>query len=102
MGVQITLFPLYDKKDFKYSFGLSYLHKIKVYKYSQFLLFASNHFTNFYSHSSYFYNLGFGMGIDLFFIDPMVFNFMLGYAGIDIFDDFKTRPTIEFGAFYNF
>lgn len=101
-GVQITILPLYDKNDFYLSFGLTYLNEIKTYKYSRFLFFVSNHITNFIGDLSYIDNLGIGLGMDFNFMEHVKLNFMLGYAAIDIFDDFKTRPTIEFGAFYNF
>ena len=99
-GVQVTLLPLYDKNDTYISFGISYLKEIKEYASSRFIFYASNHITNFFI-DDFSDNLGFGIGLDYSGYDFIV-NLMIGYAGYDIFDNFKTRPAAEFGLFYNF
>jgi hypothetical protein len=101
-GFQITFLPLYDKEKTYVSFSTTYLFEIKQYKSSRFIFYSSNHITNILvSHNRYVDNLGVGIGVDYLYSD-FVINFMVGYTGIDLFDDFKTRPSVESGIFYNF
>jgi hypothetical protein len=101
-GFQITLLPLYDEDNTYVSFGTTYLREIKQLKTSRLLFYASNHVTNFFSDDhTYADNLGIGVGFDVG-NDSFVFNFMIGYAGLDIFDHLKTRPVVDGGFFYRF
>jgi hypothetical protein len=99
-GIQIALLPLYDKDNTYVSFGISYLRELKEYKLTRFMFYAGNHMTNYFV-DDFTDNMGFGIGLDYRGYDFIV-NFMLGYAGYDIFDNFRTRPAAEFGIFYNF
>jgi len=99
-GFQVAVLPLYDKNNTYISFGTSYLREIKEYNLTRFIFYAGNQITNFFN-DDYSDNIGFGIGLDFSGYDFIV-NFMVGYAGYDIFDNFKTRPALEFGLFYNF
>jgi hypothetical protein len=99
-GIQMALLPLYDKDNTYVSFGVAYLREIKQYNLTRFIFYAGNHITNYFV-DDFSDNVGFGIGLDFSGYDFIV-NFMLGYAGYDIFDNFKTRPAAEFGLFYNF
>jgi hypothetical protein len=99
-GIQIALLPLYDKDNTYVSFGVAYLREIKQYNLTRFIFYAGNHITNYFV-DDFTDNVGFGIGLDFSGYDFIV-NFMLGYAGYDIFDNFRTRPAAEFGLYYNF
>lgn len=99
-GFQVTFIALYDKYNTDVSIGTTYLRELKQLKTSRLLFYASNHITNFVS-DYYRDNLGIGVGFDVG-NESIVFNFMIGYAGLDIFEDLKTRPVVESGIFFRF
>lgn len=100
-GIQITGIPLYDRDHFYMSAAATYLHTIKEYDFGRALFFVGNQYTNFFNETKYAYNAGLGLGADLV-TGNFVFNIMIGYAAINIFNDFKTRPAAEFGILFNF
>ncbi len=99
-GVQITFLPIYDDNNTYVSFGLTYLKEFKKSNFYRSLFYVGNHITNFIDDEIY-DNIGFGVGFE-FFRGYFSINFMVGYAGYNIFYNLKTRPTGEVGIFYNF
>lgn len=101
-GFQVTFLPVVDRTSTTISFGATYLKEIKTFDKYRFLVYASNHLTNLYQyHDQYIDNIGIGAGFDVY-QKYFVLNMMVGYGCIDVFQDFRTRPTFEMGLFYNF
>ncbi|MFC2137942.1 hypothetical protein ACFLTE_07195 [Bacteroidota bacterium] len=97
-GYQVTCLPLLDKDNTYFSLGVTYLSEITEYKQSRLLLFVSNHISNFDDVVN---NIGVGFGTDTQ-MENLIVNCMIGYGLLDMFNDIKARPIIEFGAFYSF
>lgn len=98
-GCQVTAMPLYDEENMYLSLGANYIREINDFDSSKFVFYAGNHITNFFGQDNTFaYNVGLGLGFDVA-TGNILFNFMIGYAGLDIFDNFKTRPVVEMGLF---
>ena len=100
-GIQLAGIPLYDRNHFYMSAGLTYLHTIRQYDFGRALFFVGNQLTNFFNEQKYAYNAGIGLGGDIE-AGNFVINLMIGYAAINIFEDFKTRPAAELGILFNF
>jgi hypothetical protein len=100
-GFQISAIPIIDKHISVFSIGTTYLHELKRDNNFRFMLFASNHLTNMVYDNRLTENIGAGFGADIFY-NSLGINVMIGVGAFDIFNDFKTRPTIETGMFFNF
>ena len=106
-GIQITALPLKSRSSEFLSVGVTGLYSLSNEEDLRHFVYFGNHLTT-NRHSSYYdnepsydfvYNIGFGYGFEIG--RNVRYNFMLGYAGYNIFDeDYRLWPTAEMGVYF--
>ncbi|MCX6230940.1 MAG: hypothetical protein NTZ33_05300 [Bacteroidetes bacterium] len=106
-GFQITFLPWISKENTRFSFAFTYFRNLTIGKSVDLFLFMGNHITNILTKDNpgnnphTIYNFGIGPGLK-YNEDQIVWQFMFGYAMIDVLGDCNTSVALEIGVFYNF